>query len=342
MNAILRQMALKAREQEIPFQVTIELTRSCNLHCRHCYHGPFDNHRLARESLQSIFAALAGAGTLELTFTGGEIFTHPQLIDIIGDARDAYFDVSFISNLTLLNENRAALLEKLGVRLVRTSIYFATAEKHDRFVGHDGAWVATIRALDLLYEHGIKTKVQVMLLDENISELAEIEKLCTAHHASCSGVYFMDPTNQLSEGPLAEIPSLKSLELSKNLWRQSSFIAWMKERQVGPELCGAALCGAFIDADGLLWPCINWPKAAGSLLKESLPLLWNGPVMQEARALLKGSTPCKSCEKRQFCSPCLGLNFKMTGSVSKPYPARCKQAEIYWQTLKEEEQNVVK
>ena len=45
--------------------------------------------------------------------------------------------------------------------------------------------------------------------------------------------------------------------------------------------------------------------------------------------LLKGLTPCNSCEKRQFCMPCLGLNFKMSGQVNKPYSPRCQQAAIY-------------
>ena len=322
-------MVQKAQNRCLPFKITVELNRSCNLRCRHCYHGPFDQHFLPREKLQNIFAALAEAGTLELTFTGGEIFTHPELIDIITDARKAYFDVTFISNLTLAGEEEIARLAALGVRLVRTSLYFATPQKHDTFVGEPGAFAATVNALKLLKKYGIKSKVQVMLLEENIAELAALEELCQKLGATCAGVYFMDPTNQLSEAPLAEVPTLKTLNSTRKLWQNSSFIGWMNTRSLGPDLCGAATMSAFIDADGLLWPCINWPKAAGSLLETPFKELWNSPVMQEARRLIKGPTPCHSCEKRRFCLPCLGLNYKMGGGVNHPYPPLCRQAAIY-------------
>ncbi len=329
MNTIFKEMVQKAQKNSRPFKITIELIRSCNLRCRHCYHGEFDNVRLPRETWQNILPQLAEAGTLELTFTGGEIFTHPDLIDIISDARKAYFDVTFISNLTLASEEQIAALAELGVRLVRTSLYFATAEKHDRFVGHKGAFAATTMALKLLRKYGIKSKVQVMLLDENISELAEIEQLCRDVGASCAGIYFMDPINRLKEAPPVEVPTLKTIEKYRENWQKSSFIGWMAKRQIGPELCGAATMSAFIDAEALLWPCINWPKAAGSLIKAPFIELWNGPVMQEARELLKKPTPCHSCEKRQFCAPCLGLNLKMGGGIDVPYQPRCRQAATY-------------
>lgn len=59
------------RNPKIKFQdLTIEVTRRCNMHCAHCLRGEPQNLDISKETIEKIISKTAGIGCL--TFTGGE------------------------------------------------------------------------------------------------------------------------------------------------------------------------------------------------------------------------------------------------------------------------------
>jgi hypothetical protein len=73
----------------------LELTRSCNLDCIHCYaesvHGPRAAGEFSLGEAQTIVFDLAEAGCSAIQFTGGEPLLVPSLVPLIGFARGAGF-----------------------------------------------------------------------------------------------------------------------------------------------------------------------------------------------------------------------------------------------------------
>ena len=57
----------------IPLSVHIDLTMRCNEICRHCYRVVEQRPELTTDELKAILEDLAKAGTLYLTFSGGEV-----------------------------------------------------------------------------------------------------------------------------------------------------------------------------------------------------------------------------------------------------------------------------
>lgn len=56
----------------------IELTRKCNMACRHCLRGPAQNQDIDKQTIRSLFSRLRAVGTL--IFTGGEPSLRPDLM----------------------------------------------------------------------------------------------------------------------------------------------------------------------------------------------------------------------------------------------------------------------
>src|SRR5262245_23908009 len=111
-----------AEEQCIPFGATLEVSLRCNLRCVHCYNFdrevPYPKKRAAEEltppEIYSVIDQLAAAGTLLLSFTGGEALLHPHLDDFVRHARKRRFAVRVKSNGTLLTRERVARLAEAG------------------------------------------------------------------------------------------------------------------------------------------------------------------------------------------------------------------------------------
>lgn len=330
MTIWLNKLASRAWNTGTPAAMVIELNRSCNLRCRHCYHGTFDGCRLSLSELAGLWPQLRDMGVLQLTFTGGEIFCHPDIRAILEAARDNYFMVNLLTNLTLLTPDLASFLKNIGISLVRTSLYFPTAGEHDDFVGRSGAFAATLAGLDMLHDQGIATRIQMTLMEQNIGQVEAMEKLAAAHNSSCFGVFYIDPANNGGTAPQSYIPTRDTLRRAVAVQGNSRLLsAWMARRECGPEGCGAASYSGFIDAEFNLWPCLSWPCPAGKITGDNFKSLWWGPVMTAARQTIKEANHCVDCPHRRYCSPCVALNLRENGRAEKPFSWRCRQASDY-------------
>src|SRR5438132_7481313 len=120
----------------IPMSVHIDLTRRCNERCVHCYRVIEDRPELTTDELKVLLDDVARAGTLYLTFSGGEVFLRKDLFELVEHARRLHFDMRLKSNALLITPAMAARLRELGVRQVDISIYSPEPAVHD--------WVTTV------------------------------------------------------------------------------------------------------------------------------------------------------------------------------------------------------
>ena len=92
----------------------LEVTNLCNLACKHCYaHSSPQAKRPNELSLAEIKALLDEwdeSGVLQVFLTGGEVFTHPDAVEIIRYARSKRFLTQIFSNGLLITEAHLAQL----------------------------------------------------------------------------------------------------------------------------------------------------------------------------------------------------------------------------------------
>ena len=162
-------------------QVTVEVTRRCNLACRHCYVrcGP---KRRPREELS--FADLLGLGfslrqaygkRVGLAVTGGEPLARPDLLPVLRFWRKLGLSVTVATNGTLIDDTNAPLLARY---LSGVSVSIDGLRKtHDRLRGR-GSFRAALRGLFRLRGLGLsELQVKTAVHRGNLRELPALHRV---------------------------------------------------------------------------------------------------------------------------------------------------------------------
>ncbi len=77
-------------------------------------------------------------GAVEVTFTGGECFTHPDILAILEYAARKNLIITVLTNGNFIRGNTGTF-KKISIFEIRISIY-GMQEKHDSMTGVQGSW----------------------------------------------------------------------------------------------------------------------------------------------------------------------------------------------------------
>jgi radical SAM protein with 4Fe4S-binding SPASM domain len=156
--------------------VVWNVTRTCNLNCVHCY----TDSRL-REYSGELTTAEAGAMIEDLAefnvpallFSGGEPLMRPDLLDLVGQARERGIRPVLSTNGTLITSSVAARLKSAGLIYVGISLD-GMGEVNDRFRGKKGAFEAAMAGFRNSVEVGQRVGLRLTLTQRNFQDLNAI------------------------------------------------------------------------------------------------------------------------------------------------------------------------
>ena len=174
MTALSEALVDRTMTVGIPLSVHVDLTMRCNERCVHCYRVIEDRQELTTPEVTALLADLARAGTLYLTFSGGEIFLRPDLFELIAEAKRLRFDVRLKSNALLITEERARRLFALGVRQVDVSIYSVDPALHDAVTKIPGSLARSLAGVERLRAAGVAVKLNCPLMRSTLDGYREI------------------------------------------------------------------------------------------------------------------------------------------------------------------------
>jgi sulfatase maturation enzyme AslB (radical SAM superfamily) len=160
----------RLRSEHVPYSVLWELTHKCNLKCVMCYNDPLSQPELSTDECLTILAQLVEAGTLRLTLTGGEILTRPDFFEIALEARKLGFALDLKTNGTLITPEAARRIASLAPLQVDISLLGACPETFDLIAGVSRTLERVLRGVRLLQYHGVRVKLNTLLMDLNLSE----------------------------------------------------------------------------------------------------------------------------------------------------------------------------
>ena len=335
-----------------PLSVHFDLTYRCNERCVHCYLDHDDHGELTTVECLAVMEELAKAGTLFLTFSGGEIFLRPDLYEILAEARRLHFDISLKTNALLVTKERAARLREFGVRRVQISIYSDAPEVHDAITKVPGSLQRTLAAIPLLIEQGLQVKLACPLMRENLlayrGVMALAEKIGVPYVLDLTITPMMDG----NEGPLAHRVPVSSLlpvmqdpmlhackpQLSADTARAmeeypaaigSAVSSGMESAAYEDLPCSAGHNSCYISPYGDVYPCVQLPQAAGNLRRERFSDIWyHAPQLERLRGIRESQLPvCSRCEIRDYCERCPGLALMEGGDLLGAYQRACELAE---------------
>jgi heme d1 biosynthesis radical SAM protein NirJ len=155
------------------------LIRRCNLTCKHCYSISADHDFPGELTTQEIFGIMDDLRAFHvpvLILSGGEPLLHPDIYAISARARALGFFVGLSSNGTLIDDDNIGRIAAQGYDYVGISIDGLRAT-HDRFRRRVGAWAASMRALRLCRDHGLKAGMRFTLTADNAADLPGLLEL---------------------------------------------------------------------------------------------------------------------------------------------------------------------
>ena len=75
----------------VPMMVHLDMTYRCDLDCQHCYLDDKDCPELTTTEWERLLAQLHAAGTLYLSWSGGELFLRPDFLQLLHKAAELGF-----------------------------------------------------------------------------------------------------------------------------------------------------------------------------------------------------------------------------------------------------------
>lgn len=337
MSDLTERLFEKSVGLHIPLSVHIDLTMRCNELCRHCYRVIEQRPELTTDELKGVLAQLARAGTLYLTFSGGEVFLRKDLFELIEHARRFHFDVRLKSNALLITEAKAERLKALGVRQVDISIYSADPAVHDWVTKVPGSLKRSLEGVSFLKAAGITVKLNCPLMKQNVGQYKEIRAVAERLGVPCG----FDPmitakndgdtsTVQLRIAGKQLLQILQDPVLNPDVGKTEAGEIPSVRPDLGEIPCGASHNACYISAYGDVQPCVAMPIACGNVRDEPFEAIWRrSPEMVRVRSIrIRDLHTCSSCAASRFCTRCPGQALVENGDLYGPSPANCEQALI--------------
>jgi heme d1 biosynthesis radical SAM protein NirJ len=158
------------------------LIRRCNLTCKHCYSVSADIDFPGELNTRQVFAVmddLRAFGVPVLILSGGEPLLRPDIFDISQRAKDMGFYVGLSTNGTLIDASLIDRIAQVGYDYVGISID-GIRDTHDRFRQKEGAFDASMQAIRLCRDAGIKVGMRFTPTRDNADELPQLLEVMNA------------------------------------------------------------------------------------------------------------------------------------------------------------------
>lgn len=157
-----------------PDTIFLEITRSCNLFCKHCFNasGRKMDEEMEFEKQAVVINDCAVSGVQEIRFTGGEPMVFNRIYDLIHIASKNNLRVSMGTNGTLIDQESAAKLSLCGLNMVIISID-GTEKSHDAVRGQ-GNFQKSIKGIMNLRKQGINVRVNIVAMKSNIGDIPKM------------------------------------------------------------------------------------------------------------------------------------------------------------------------
>ena len=172
---------LRARPGVVKPVVIWNLTRSCNLKCRHCYTVSSDHvfpGELTHEQALGVLRDLSEFRIPALILSGGEPMARFDFWDLAAEARRlAFRHLSLSTNGTRITAENVARLADLGFDYVGISLDGIGAV-NDHFRGVEGAFDQALAGVRACKAKGIKVGLRFTLTEANSDNLPAMIDLC--------------------------------------------------------------------------------------------------------------------------------------------------------------------
>lgn len=329
-----------------PLLIYWELTRACDLVCRHCRASAVPRRHpaeLGTEEALALLDRLEGFGPPlpHLVMTGGDILHRPDLEALVEAALGRGFPLSLSPSAT--PRLTPAVLERwrgLGVASLSLSLDGASPQVHDGLRGVPGCFDWTLRLARRAVELGLALQINTLVCAETAGELPALYRLLEGLGIARWSLFFLVETGR--GRVLKPLPPGRAERTLVWLWetaRSAPFpiktteahhfrrVGWVRLRRAGlpPEAIRRTPLGRgfgvrdgngilFISHTGEVYPSGFLPLPVGNVRRESPVRLYReSRLFRALRDPDRYRGKCGACEFRYICGGSRARAFAHTG-----------------------------
>ena len=316
-----------------PHLVAWELTRACQLHCRHCRARAL-RHRnageLTTEEVEGVLDAMRTFDQLpHIIFTGGDPLERDDLAAIISAAVERGHSVALAPSVTpRLTQPVLAEWAALGAGAVSLSLDGATPAIHDGFRGVPGTQARTLEMARAVVDAGMRLQINTTVSAYTVADLPLLGELVPTLGVSSWEVFFIIPTGRAAS----------------TAWRaedQDQVLRWLARYRAGvafrvtavgapqfaryveddlragrPPVMREARGMMFIDHVGDVYPSGYLPLSAGNVRDQPVVALYrDSELFQGLRESARLEGRCGQCAWTSVCGGSRARAYAVSGDA---------------------------
>ncbi len=331
---------------DTPQRVYWELTRACDLTCRHCRASASacgDPLELATWEICRGLDRIAAGSKAHVVFTGGDPLKRRDFFAILEHALAVKLPCSVSPSVTpLLTPDVVRTLASLRVSAMSLSLDGSTAARHDGFRGVVGTYTRTLRLADMIAASRLSIQINTLVTNETVGDLPAIHELVKRLGADRWSLFFLITTgrgrtlgqltplraegvmNWACEKAEERRPAVSTTEAPH--YRRVAAMRQALDRARGVAGRAPARGLGIRDGNGVMFishtgdvqPSGFLPLTAGSMRTEDpLQIYRESTLFQRLRQTAAFAGRCGCCEFRGICG----------GSRARAYAATCNPFE---------------
>ncbi len=241
-----------------PYFFVISPTMACNLRCYGCYAGEYTKEGLPYSVLQRVLNEARSLGIHFIVISGGEPFIRKDLLDLLEEFDDIYFQI--YTNGTLIDAEMAKKLSKLGNALPCISVEGFEQETDKR--RGTGTFARIMNAMDCLNKAGVPFGFSATATRANNEFVVSDEFLDFYAQKGCFLGWFFNymPIGREPELDLMPTPAQRNWRRERlNSIRETNPILMADFWNDGP-ITGGCIAGGrsylHINSNGDIEPCV--------------------------------------------------------------------------------------
>lgn len=334
-----------------PFVVFYELTRACDLACRHCracaqpLRHPHELDTVQACRLMDDLARFPKKPLLVIT--GGDPLKREDLYDLIAHARSAGLSVAMTPSATpLATTESIRQLKAAGVSRLAVSLDGVDAATHDAFRGVSGSFDITLRMMADANRFNLPLQVNTTITQRNLLQIDAMAELLAQRDIVLWSVFFLIPVGR---GRAEQRISETEFEwVFERLWELQRRMPYGIKTTEAPHYrrftiqrevdSGGAASPArtglrapigtndgrgvmFVSHTGQVFPSGFLPIECGRFPRESVVDVYQrSPVFRRLRDMDQLEGKCGVCEFRQVCGGSRARAYALTRNYMAAEP----------------------
>lgn len=318
-------------------EVFFELTKRCNLRCRHCYIPKnIDKGEMTLEEWKIQVDACKEMHVGLIKLTGGEAMLYPYFWDIISYIQKQKIRMRLYTNGSFLTSETIPRLLENGIRECQISLDGGTADVHNAFRRTENNFEKIMKALPILEKEGMKVDLSFTLSDFNREEVEDFVQIANRFSNIKIVVspyinYHQTSTDKCDLYVDDEmLHKLKTcFENNKMKWSdKTKYYYTFSNRFIG--YCGAGVYMLYIDSQGkvMICPLLNQKEnMVGNVREVSLQEIWRESAFLQnyRKSGISDIEGCNCCENANECrGGCRARAFMKSGKLLAKDEVSCR------------------